>query len=66
MSLLLQVVRYLRPYRGAFVFAILQVVLISILEILKPWPLKLVIDYVLPRTQAPWPPLAGWQGDRVH
>jgi ATP-binding cassette subfamily B protein len=59
MSLLLQVARYLRPYRGAFVFAILQVVVISFLEILKPWPLKLVIDYVLPRTPAPWPLLAG-------
>ena len=59
MSLLLQVARYLRPYRGAFVFALLQVVLISILEILKPWPLKLVIDYVLPRTPPPWRLLAG-------
>jgi ATP-binding cassette, subfamily B, bacterial len=59
MSVLLQVARYLRPYRGAFVLAVLQVVLISALEILKPWPLKLVIDYVLPRTQAPWPVLAG-------
>ena len=59
MSLLRQVGRSLRPYRGAFVFAILQVLLISVLEILKPWPLKLVIDYVLPRRQPPWPMLAG-------
>src|SRR5512143_73491 len=59
MNLVVQVGRYLRPYRGAFLLAIAQVVLISALEILKPWPLKLVIDYVLPRTPAPWPLLAG-------
>jgi len=58
MNLVVQVVRYLRPYRGAFLLAIAQVVLISALEILKPWPLKLVIDYVLPRTPPPWPVLA--------
>jgi ATP-binding cassette, subfamily B, bacterial len=60
MSLFLQVLRYLRPYRGAFLFAVAQVVLLSALEILKPWPLKIVIDYVLPRTPPPWPLLAGW------
>jgi ATP-binding cassette subfamily B protein len=59
MNLVVHVVRYLRPYRGAFLLAIAQVVLISALEILKPWPLKLVIDYVLPRTPPPWPVLAG-------
>src|ERR1043166_6424725 len=58
MSVLLQVLRYLRPYRGAFALAVLQVVLISALEVLKPWPLKVVIDYVLPRTAPPWPLLA--------
>ncbi len=52
-----QVVRYLRPYRGAFVLALGQVVLLSLLEVLKPWPLKLVIDYVLPRRIPPWPAL---------
>src|SRR5436309_3298190 len=59
MTLLLQVARYLQPYRRAFLFAIVQVVLVSGLEILKPWPLKIVIDYVLPRTPPPWPLLAG-------
>ncbi|MFI5364008.1 MAG: ABC transporter ATP-binding protein [Candidatus Binatia bacterium] len=59
MSLVLQVLRYLRPYRRAFVFAVAQVVLLSFLEILKPWPLKIVIDYVLPRATPPWPLLAG-------
>ena len=59
MRLFLQVARYLRPYRGAFVFAVLQVIVLSALEILKPWPLKIVIDYVLPRAAPPWPILAG-------
>ncbi len=59
MSLLVPVLRHLRPYRGAFVLAVLQVGLLTGLEILKPWPLKVVIDYVLPRTPPPWPFLAG-------
>jgi ATP-binding cassette subfamily B protein len=54
MSVFLQVVRQLRPYRGVFLFAVLQVVVLSALEILKPWPLKIVIDYVLPRAAPPW------------
>jgi ATP-binding cassette subfamily B protein len=58
MTLVLQVFGYLRPYRGKFAFAIAQVVLLNALEILKPWPLKIVIDYVLPRQAAPWPWLA--------
>lgn len=59
MNVFAQVAYYLRPYRAAFLFAILQVLVLSVLEILKPWPLKLVIDYVLPRTPPPWPILAG-------
>src|SRR5215468_466252 len=49
------VLRALRPYRAGLLFAVLQVILLSLLEILKPWPLKIVIDYVLPRTPPPWP-----------
>jgi ATP-binding cassette, subfamily B, bacterial len=59
MSLIAQIARSLRPYRWAFAWAVVQVVLVSGLEVLKPWPLKLVIDYVLPRTAPPWPLLAG-------
>ena len=58
MSLFVQVARALSPYRGRFLFAVAQVIALSLLEILKPWPLKLVIDYVLPRTPPPWPILA--------
>ncbi len=54
MSLLRHVVRALQPYRAAFSVSVGQVVLISILELAKPWPLKIVIDYVLPKKPAPW------------
>jgi ATP-binding cassette subfamily B protein/subfamily B ATP-binding cassette protein MsbA len=58
MGLLLHIARHLRPYRVAFLFAVGQVVALSVLEIVKPWPLKIVIDYALPRTAPPWPWLA--------
>jgi ATP-binding cassette, subfamily B, bacterial len=50
---------YLRPYRGRFAWTLIQVFLIAGFDLLKPWPLQVVIDHVLggkPLT-APW--LAG-------
>jgi len=38
---------YLRPYRGRFAWALIQVFLIAGFDLLKPWPLQLVIDHVL-------------------
>src|SRR5579885_3727256 len=38
---------YLRPYRLRFAWALLQVFLIAAFELLKPWPLQIVIDHVL-------------------
>ena len=38
---------YLKPYWPAFVLALGQVFLISALELLKPWPLKIIIDNIL-------------------
>jgi ATP-binding cassette, subfamily B, bacterial len=60
MKLSAHVAHAMRPYRGAFVFAVAQVIALNLLEILKPWPLKIVIDYVLPRQAPPWPWLAGF------
>ncbi|HEY7321092.1 MAG TPA: ABC transporter ATP-binding protein [Candidatus Binatia bacterium] len=52
---MIRIVRsYLRPYLLSFVFALAQVVVISALELLKPWPLKVVIDHVLIGTPVPW------------
>jgi ATP-binding cassette, subfamily B, bacterial len=36
------------------------VVLISACELLKPWPLKIVVDNVLTGTPVDWGPAAGW------
>ncbi len=38
---------YLRPYRGPVTWALAQVFLITAFELLKPWPLQVVIDNVL-------------------
>lgn len=51
--------RYLRPHRGVFVFAVAQVLLISACELLKPWPLKIVVDHVLGDAPLVVWPLAG-------
>jgi ATP-binding cassette subfamily B protein/subfamily B ATP-binding cassette protein MsbA len=42
-----EILKYLWPYRAPFTIALLQVLVISACEILKPWPLKIVIDHVL-------------------
>ena len=41
------IARYLRPHRGALALAVLLVLATSALELVKPWPLKVVVDNVL-------------------
>ncbi len=48
---------YLRVYRWQVVWALAQVFLIAGFELLKPWPLQIVIDYVLGNKA---PPTTGW------
>ncbi len=50
---------YLRVYRWQIAWALAQVFLIAGFELLKPWPLQIVIDYVLGNKA---PPPAGWLG----
>ena len=47
---------YVRPYRWRFAWALIQVFLIAGFDLLKPWPLQLVIDHVLSGKPlaAPW------------
>ena len=45
---------YIWPHRGRMLWALAQVCLISTLELLKPWPLKLIIDSVLGGAPLPW------------
>ncbi len=60
-----RVLRYLWPHRVTLVWAIVQVGLISAAELLKPWPLKIVIDTVLGGQPALWPWIAGWSGEAL-
>lgn len=50
---------YFWPYRYPFLFALIQVFMISGCELLKPWPLKVVIDQVLAGSPIPWESLKG-------
>src|SRR5271157_625376 len=45
--MLRQLLPYLKPYRWQVAWALLQVFLIAGFELLKPWPLQIVIDDVL-------------------
>jgi ATP-binding cassette subfamily B protein len=53
--LLRKVLRRLVPYGGLFIGAILQVLLIGVLELAKPWPLKIIVDNVLGGRPLHWP-----------
>jgi ATP-binding cassette, subfamily B, bacterial len=45
--LIVKVLRRLRPHRWLFAAAVAQVLAIGLLELAKPWPLKIVVDHVL-------------------
>ncbi len=55
---------YLWPYHWQFAWALLQVFLIAGFELLKPWPLQIVIDYVLGGKPVP-SLLAGWEPGKL-
>jgi ATP-binding cassette subfamily B protein len=42
-----RLLHYLRPYRVPFAIALAQVALMSAFDLLRPWPLKIIIDNVL-------------------
>lgn len=56
--MLTKLLPYLRPYWGRVTWALLQVLLIAGFELLKPWPLQVVIDNVLGGKPFPIPALA--------
>lgn len=56
---------YLEPYRLAFAFALAQVLWISAFELLKPWPLKIIIDHVLSDRPVPWEFAWSWSAETV-
>src|SRR6185369_9533259 len=57
--LLRKTLRRLGPYRAVFLGAIAQVLLMGVLELAKPWPLKVVIDNVLGAHPLGWPLVGG-------
>lgn len=56
--------RALAPYRARFLLGVGQVFAITVLELAKPWPLKWVLDEVLPGRSVAWlpAPLASGSG----
>jgi ATP-binding cassette subfamily B protein/subfamily B ATP-binding cassette protein MsbA len=65
MGLALKLLPYLRPYRMRFLWALIQVFLIAGFDLLKPWPLQLVIDDVLGGKSSNLPLLAGLSGSAL-
>ena len=53
-ALIHRLAHYLRPYRFAFALALGQVFLMSAFELLRPWPLKIVVDSVLGERPLPF------------
>ena len=53
MSIYRRVLRYYRPYLGQTIFGLLLSVLGIGLNLLKPWPFKLIVDRILPAVQSP-------------
>ncbi|MDR3556503.1 MAG: ABC transporter ATP-binding protein, partial [Syntrophobacteraceae bacterium] len=49
-----KILKYLWPYRLPFIVALVEVFIMSGCELLKPWPLKIIIDNVLSGKPAPW------------
>jgi ATP-binding cassette subfamily B protein/subfamily B ATP-binding cassette protein MsbA len=60
-----QVLASLRPYRTQFALAVGQVVLITGAELLKPWPLKIIIDNVLENRPLSWAFASGWSREQL-
>lgn len=60
MPVFLRLLAYLRPYRLTFVLCLGLVGMISAMELLKPWPLKLAVDQIIGRAPLE---LWGWTID---
>jgi ATP-binding cassette subfamily B protein len=44
---------YLKPYRWTILWALAQILIMTGFELLKPWPLQLVVDHVLTKKPLP-------------
>jgi len=60
-----KVLPYIWPYRFPFFIALAQVFMISACELMKPWPLKIIIDNVLSDNPVPWEFAQGYSRDTL-
>jgi ATP-binding cassette, subfamily B, bacterial len=56
---------YAWPYRLTFFAVLVQIVVMNLLEVLKPWPLKIVIDHVIGGTPTELPVVTAWTSDQL-
>lgn len=49
-----RLLHYVRPYRAPFALALGQVALMSAVDLLRPWPLKIIVDSVLGNRPLPF------------
>ena len=61
LPVVVKVLRRLHPHRGLFAAAVVQVLVIGLLELAKPWPLKVVVDNVLGGKPLGWAAFDGLQ-----
>jgi ATP-binding cassette subfamily B protein/subfamily B ATP-binding cassette protein MsbA len=58
MNLSWRILRYFRPFAGRILLALALLLVATVLNLLKPWPLKFVVDTILPAPQGgihfPW------------
>ena len=58
MNLTWRILRYFRPFAGRILLALALLLVATVLNLLKPWPLKFVVDTILPSPQGgihfPW------------
>ena len=51
MNLTFRILRYYRPFAGRILVAFALLIAATLLNLLKPWPLKFVVDSILPASQ---------------
>jgi ATP-binding cassette subfamily B protein/subfamily B ATP-binding cassette protein MsbA len=55
-----KILRYVRPYRGRFVTTLVQIFMIGACDLLKPWPLQIVVDDALGGRHIDLPVVGSW------
>ena len=61
-SLVRRLVRHLRPHTGALAITLLLALIAGMFELVRPWTVKIVVDYVL--GDRPTPPMVAGAMER--